>query len=223
MVGIGLADNRILRSSLIGFWLFGLCAMVVELSKRTEFARKSRQSLMELPPLVNVDPALVRIVTLGHKGLYDDLLHIWVLQILADKRLYSESSDTVFTYINQVIKQSPEIETLYMLSCFIMLDFRRPELCEAISAVGIKAIPYGWRIPLTQGYVSALRLKDTEKGAYYYSMAASQAGSPAFLKSYADKLSRKIQLEDSDVKQTLDEILQFNGGSNLLKFLERKR
>ena len=53
----------------------------------SESGRKERKSwkLVSAPPLAKLSPNRIKILTLGHKGLYDDFATIWAIQFMIRK------------------------------------------------------------------------------------------------------------------------------------------
>lgn len=172
-------------------------------------------------PLAGVDRRLIDILTLGHRGFYDDVVNIWTLQALADERLKTKTPAEIQKAMLLAVDSHPRVESLYMLACFVLaLDFSAPEACESISLVGLKALPDSWRVPVTQGFISHFKMGDPKKAAAYYQLAASRPGAPEYLQSLARKLAEKGQLSEAELKQTVDGLLDVPGGSKFGQFLK---
>lgn len=211
----------IVRSVLTFIWVLALGAGLRSVTARTESFSARDYDVLAPPPLTRVDERLINIVTLGHRGLYDDFIDIWLLQALGDERLKQKSPDEIHEAMRRVIDMRPKIESLYMLSCFVLgLDLKRPELCEGITLQGLKALPDSWRIPVTQGFFFYYKLGDPQKAAMYYNLAASRPGAPEFIGPLAKNLIEKNQLSKPELEQTLDQLLDAPGGSKFGKYLK---
>ncbi len=72
------------------------------------------------PPLSQFSTGLIGVLTLGHKGIYDNFINIWLLQTLLDPRK-GKDHEGMMRQIRSVIRHHPRLETTYMLSCIVML------------------------------------------------------------------------------------------------------
>jgi hypothetical protein len=136
----------------------------------------------------------------------------------------ARTPDEVQKTILKVTRHGPKIESLYMLSCFVLaFDMHRPDLCEAVTVDGMKAVPQGWRIPMTQGFIDAFNLKDPARAAMYYGLAASRAEAPPYLGTYAAKLVAQHALSVEDLQASLAGLLGAESGSRFADVLTRLR
>ncbi len=210
-----------LKASLTLVWLVILAAGMRVVTAKTKYYGDRDYQLLSPPPLSEIDPRLVDVATLGHRGLYDDFISIWLMQAFVDERLKEHSAEEVSAAINVVTRLNPRIESLYMLSCFVMAqDYDRPDLCERISLDGLKALPDSWRIPLTQGFMEAYKLHQPKNAALYYGLAASRPDAPEFLKSLAAKLVANSQLSLSDLQESIDKVFENGASPKLGEFLK---
>jgi hypothetical protein len=166
----------------------------------------------------------IDLITLGHRGLYDDFAMIWIIQFLGDESLKSKATaDEVFTAIQSFTQHQPKIEAIYLISCFVLsFDFNRPELCEPISVDGLKAFPDSWRIPMTQGFMSSFKLKDHMKAAVFYQIAASKPQSPPYVANLARRLADQGFANGQDLNETLDLLREVPGGTKILEVLRER-
>ncbi len=196
-------------------------------SNKTKTYAAESYRLVEPAPLSTVDPRLLNIITLGFRGVYDDFLSIWTIQFLLDKDLKNYPTEEIFTAIKATTRQRPKIESIYMLSCFVLaMDLNRPDLCKEIIIDGMNALPSSWRLPVTQGFVYAYMLKDIPNAAIFYSLAASRTGSPNFLQRLSKNMIEKNELSVEDMQSSLSNIFDATGGSkmgNFLKDMEKNR
>jgi hypothetical protein len=177
-------------------------------------------------PLLTLKPSLVNIVTLGHKELYNDLAYFWLLQTLIKEDDAVRDHDQVLHKIQLLTKHRPQIESLYMLSCFVMaLDFHRPQDCEAIINDGIDALPKSWLVPAIGGYMFAFVLKDPVKASLFYSKIESIPGHPDYLTKLNKRLLKGIEKKDGEkaLRSIIDGTTDDDYREFLLKFLNERK
>lgn len=177
-------------------------------------------------PLLSLNPSLVNIITLGHKGLYSDFTYFWLLQSLIYEKEESPNPDELFAKIKLVTRNLPNIQSLYTLSCFVMLDLHKPNYCEEIAHAGMEALPNDWLIPAVIGYVFAFVMKDTTKGAYYYKKTQNIPGRPDYIIRLADKfLNKTIDKEDGEriLREIIRETKDKEYKEFLLQFLMKRK
>lgn len=210
-----------MKAALTTLWILALAAALYVVTGNTWTYAKRDYRLLAPPPLTDLDPRFLNIVTLGHRGLYDDFVNIWMLQVLFDERLASQSADDVYRTLLKVTRNQPKIESLYMVSCFVLaIDFQRPELCQQITLDGLKAFPDSWRIPVTQGFMYAYKMNDVKNAAMYYGLAASREDAPDFLKKLAVNMVERNQLSVEELQTTLENLLSVPGGTRFGTFLK---
>jgi hypothetical protein len=189
-------------------------------SNKTRHYATESYRLVEPAPLSSIEPRILNIITLGFRGVYDDFLSIWTIQFLADARLKNFATDEVFAAIKSTTRQRPKIESIYMLSCFVLaLDLNRPDLCKEIIIDGMNALPDSWRLPVTQGFIYAYKLNDFANAAIFYSLAASRPGAPSFLKKLSQNMIEKNELSVEDMQTSLLNMFDSAGGSKVGNFL----
>ncbi len=176
---------------------------------------------LALPPGITFAPKVVEVATLGHRGLYDDLVGIWILQMLADPALKTyASADDLKNYLKTALRILPKLESLYLLSCFTLaLDYDEPEFCEELSYLGLKAFPDSWRIPMTQGFISSFSLGDNAKAAVFYGIASTRPKSPPWVANLASRLANKTGTDQQDLNETLQVFANVAGGTKLIELL----
>jgi len=170
-------------------------------------------------PLSTFSPQIVNLLTLGHRGLYEDLATIWVMQYLVDQDIKRMNSpERLYETILPVLQHQPKIESLYLLSCFVFsLEYNDPRRCELISVLGLKAFPESWRIPMTQGFVASFKLGDQAQAAVFYGLAATRPQSPAWVWSLARRLANTSGTSEVDLNEALDILKEVPGGTKLLQ------
>ncbi len=198
--------------------ILGYCFGLVS-NKTKQYANESYR-LVEPAPLSTIDPRILSIITLGFRGVYDDFLSIWTIQFLADARLKNFSNEEIFAAIKSTTRQRPKIESIYMLSCFVLaMDLNRPDLCKEVIIDGMNALPNSWRLPMTQGFMYAYKLNDMPNAAIFYALAASRPDSPPFLQKLAKNMAEKNELSVEDMQSSLSNMFDTEGGSKAGSFL----
>lgn len=201
-----------MRTALLVIWTAALCALLFSVTARTEAAARANVRFLDPPPLTQLDTRMLDILTLGHRTLYDDLLHVWMIQVLVDPRVRTVKPEDLQAFVLNATRHRPRIESLYMLSCFVLAtDLARADLCEKITLDGLKAFPGSWRIPVTQGFIEAQVMKNPKTAALYYGIAASRAEAPEFLKKLTQNLVEKNELSPEELRETLEKTIEGNG------------
>ncbi len=209
------------KTALILVWVLLLGFALRLVTAKTQAYSARDYDVLSPPPFTSLDERLINVLTLGHRGLYDDVINIWLLQSLLDERAQARTADEVFRSMRRVTDLHPKIESLYMLCCFVLAqDLKRPDLCEPISLAGLKALPDSWRIPVTQGFIAFYNLHDPQKAALYYGLAASRQDAPPFLGKLAKNLIEKNQISVPEMQQTLDGLLGGAQGSKFGKYMK---
>ena len=174
-----LSSALILFSILVGYWS----------NDRLESFVKSTLVEHPVPGWILIPKKAVGIFTLGNQRVYEDLVSLWLLQSLILRPSEEPPSKEVMkARIDAVLVHEPKIESLYLLTCFILTKrYNLPESCEAVSQTGIKALSSSWKIAMVQGYMSAFVLKKPEIGAYYFFLASKMDRSPPYVKAAAQR------------------------------------
>ncbi len=202
-------------------WMALLLAAFAAVTERTRVYGERSYDLLSRPPLAHLDTHVLDVVTLGHRGLWDDIAAIWTIQILMDKRLASFPVEDINRAVTDVTHHHPHIENLYLLGCYVIgMDLKHPENCERLIQDGLAAFPDSWRLPLTEGLIAIEYLHDPKSAAVYYAMAASRPGAPDFLRSYANKIVDKNALDPGEIRQTLDQLFGSGAGTRVGSILE---
>ncbi len=192
----------------------------------SESGRKERKSwkLVSAPPLAKLSPNRIKILTLGHKGLYDDFATIWAIQFMADQELKAKANASeVFAALSLIAKNQPKIESFYMLGCFVLaLDFNDPSYCEPLSIEGLKAFPMSWRIPMTQGFVATLTENNDMRAAAFYQIAASRKNSPPYVAKLASRLASRGFANGQDLNETAEMLKEVPGGTRIISILRER-
>ena len=194
--------------------------MLCQSTKKIQQYKK--QEKVELPLLHSFPPKALQLVFLGFNNIYEDYLHIWLLQKLINKNLKTQDINIINKQILSVVELKPKIESLYSISCFVLtFDLYRPDLCESIIKKGMEALPESWLIPMLQGYISAFKLKDPIKASFYYHQAGSKIKSP----SYPKKLAKKILsqgLTEEDHKKALEWLIKQPNNKDFQSFFKKE-
>lgn len=176
----------------------------------------AKPKTLSLPPLVEMDPRVIDVLTMGHRGLYDDFINIWAIQILMDEATRREKPDDVADALAKITRHAPKLESLYMLTCFVMaLDLKRPDLCVRFTMDGLAAFPHSWKIPMTQASVLAFRMRKPAEAAPFFELAGSKPGAPPYFTSLAKKLREKAAVTSDELSKGLDYLDELPGGTRL--------
>ncbi len=212
------------RHVIPAFLMVLTCGTCVKIGAKMGTAERASWRLVTSPPLASLKTSRINLVTLGHRGLYDDFATIWAIQFLADQSLTKKATaKEVNDAIRSITQHQPRLESLYLLSCYVMaLDFNSPENCEGISVDGLKAFPNSWRIPMTQGFVATYKMNDDLKAASFFELAASRPKSPAYVGRLAKKLSEKGSISGQDLNDTLDMLREVPGGTRIIEILRNR-
>ena len=112
--------------SIVWLVLLGLAMRVV--TERISPLARHRHQLVEMVPLARLDTRPLNIITLGYRGLYDDFALLFSLQMLVNSNLAALTTGPQIAYtISQLTRHQPRIESLYMITCFVLtFDLRMP-------------------------------------------------------------------------------------------------
>jgi hypothetical protein len=200
-----------------------LCAFATfRLGKNLGPKERNNFNKLTLPPLVGLKPRFIDVATLGHRGLYEDFISLWIIQNLTDNELKATTPAAKFyDSIQPVLQLGPRIESVYVLSCFVMaLDYNEPRFCEEIFVFGQKHFPDSWRLPVIQGFIYHFKLGDSAKAALMYKLAASKPGAPAYLNGAAEKIA--AQSGSVDLNDMINLLKEIPEGTKLLELLRPK-
>jgi hypothetical protein len=212
------------RHFLVAVLLLTNVGACIKIGTRSGELERAHWRLVTAAPLTSLNTNLINVVTLGHRGLFDDFATIWTIQFIADNKLTSKSNaDDVYKAVSAVTQHHPRTEILYIISCFTLaFDFKRFDLCESISRDGLVALPKSFRIPMMQGFVSMYLLHDNLKAAAFYQMAASHPESPAYIGHLAGKLAKKGTLDGQDLNETVELFRNIPGGTKIIDIMRER-
>lgn len=199
-----------------------LTGVTLYYSARTTFQQANKRAeTFVIPPLTELSPTVIPIVTLNQQAIFEDVIHLWLMQALLhpDAPRHAEKLAAV---IDATLKHRPKIESLYMLACFVALkDLDRPRLCQNITLAGLEVFPDSWRLPMTQGFVHAFVLNEPLQAANFYLLASTRPKSPPYVANVARKLAERENVTEEDRRRSLE--LMIGGGQQerFHMFLER--
>jgi hypothetical protein len=203
--------KALLLAAWIGLLLFGFG----KISAKTYLLSQEHYSVLAAPALSRLDTRFINILTLGHRGLYDDYLTITAIQFLADKKIRQMPTQRVFDTIKGIARHEPHNEAFYTLSCFVLaVDLGHSELCEPITMYGLKAHPKSWKIPALQGFIFAFKLNSPEDALQYYDMALSRPNAPKFFKGIVTLLRDGGSISNETGEKLLRQIFQTPNSDN---------
>jgi hypothetical protein len=212
---------KIARLVLAFAFLAALLAAFRATSAETARLASQESHLTDPAPMAALDTRALDVVTLGHRGLYDDFSYLWLVQMLANPDVKTADPNAVQRAVDLTARHEPPIHSLYMMACMVLgMDLKKPEACEPIMLHGMKAVPNLHLLPATVGFMTAFELHDPQKGALYYRIAASKPGAPAYMGDLAEKLANG-QVKDANEAQSAFEAL-FEGEKGLGDFMLKK-
>lgn len=175
----------------------------------------------QVMPFAQLEPAIIDVITLGHKGLYSDFSYFWLLQSLIYENEGEQTAEELFRKIMLITRHHPQIESLYTLSCFVMIkDFGNVEYCEEIAKEGMKALPNSWYIPAVVGYAFAFIVEDPVKASFYYKKTEDLPRSPDYLKKLGERLLKGV-VEKEEGGKALRSIIENTEDPDYKDFLIR--
>lgn len=203
-------------------WLAALVYAHVQNSEWLSERNQHRDRIV-LPPFSQIDPRLINIFTFGHRGIYDDFIHIWFNHYLVDEAHLQKHPDDAVDIANILLRLRPMIESSYMLTCIAFLkDLQKPEYCEPIMQTGMRIFPKSFMLPMAQGFILYKELNDPIRAARYYAIAAQTEQAPPHVIRVAEKLLRQQELSDSETDQMLNDF-DLLLGRDILMELKKKQ
>ncbi len=203
----------------LSIWLLVLAGSLINVSARSQDAALKLYKLVEKPPFSELSPAFVDAVSIGHKGVIDDMLLFYTLNYLMDSRLRGADPAEVQMALKATTRLHPKIETIYMFGCLVLaLEMKHPEACEPLITDGINLFPDGWRLPVTLGTILFHTMKDDAKAAIFYEIAAQKPDAPAFAKSLAIKLRNRAKPDPVELEALIQTIGTSFGEDMVRKF-----
>jgi hypothetical protein len=214
-----------LRYTLVTFWFVAILgAWSATTTQLQQHSESVTQAKITPPPLVNLDPRFVRIITMGYKGVFDDLINLWMVQILVDTDRLKENREDVRKIARQTMQHEPRIEGFYFLSCVMLfkhMDFSSD--CVDFVDAGMKLFPESFRLPMLQGYVYLFELNQPARAAAYYSIAATKKIAPPHIKPLVGRLLKQAgDLSDADLQEILIDVSKDNSDPLWQAILKQK-
>lgn len=201
--------HKLIRLAAFTLWMGAIAILFVRSADMSAAAYKARAPKITPPPFAYIDPALIKIFTVGYKNVYDDLVQLWMVQSLVDDKLIESDKAGMDEAIQAALRVKPEIEGFYLLSCFTYLkNLDMPRACENVINTGIKLFPESFKLPVTQGYIELFVLNDRKKAAGYYAMAASKPNAPAHIQKIVTRMIREGGMTDDDMVAIIEELSQ---------------
>ena len=200
--------------------LAGLLFAHSQVASKVNQLEKTAYSPLESPPLVELDEEIIFFSTLGNISLYHTFLNVWAIGLLLDEKIQPSDADGLINVLMAIAKHEIEIESFYTWSCLALyLRFNRPDACEPITHIGLRALPNSRYIATVQGYIFALVLNDPVSALPYYSLAASRPDAPPMLKNLVNKFMNSEQVSPSELIKSMETVI---GTQNIdmAKFLE---
>lgn len=208
---------------MIVLWIVGICSAFYYVAPRSLRIAQSDTYINIAPPLASLNPKFIKVITLGHKDVYDAFVFMWMIQVVANPDLsaYHERLDEVARF---VVAQEPGHESLYMLLCLTLASprLKHPETCRIINETGLKLFPQSWRLAMIQGYIEAFEMKDKARAALFYSLAASRKESPEYVGKLAKRLINDETVSESEIAEAWKMAVNFEGWEKFQEIMSMK-
>lgn len=167
-------------------------------------------TLVDKPPLVDLAPDKIALLTLGFPQVYHQFLNFWAVQFLGDQNIAQESPDQILEVLTAISQHKPKIRDLYQLSCYtFLLDFDNPDYCLNVLVNGMRAVPDDWSIPLLAGIVYKTNKKDLRNATLFFMAAAAKKGAPAYVINVANKRYEESQNSGGFMENDLSDLSEF--------------
>ncbi len=207
----------------LSIWLLLLVGGLVNVSARSQDAATKHYNFVEKPPFSELSPAFIDVVSIGHKGIIDDMLLFHTLNYLMDPRLRGADPAEVQRALKATVRLQPKIETIYMFGCLVLaLEMKHPEACEPLIMDGINLFPDGWRLPVTLGTILFHNMKDDARASIFYEIAAQKPDAPPFAKSLAIKLRNRAIPDPAELESLIQTLGTSFGEDMVRKFYSAK-
>ncbi len=208
------------KNLLLAVLLLALAAGFYQQAVKSYLLSIPSKDQLHPPPLIDLTPAAIRILTLNHPQIYQDFLQIWMIQLLSAANTENADAEEIQRLAIRGAEHGLAIDSFFMACCFTVAHtMKRPELCFKISEAGLKNIPNSWRLPMIQGYIDYFLLQNKARAAVFYSLAASRNDSPEYVASLVEKVLRDESLTFDDLQRSMQETLNIPGSARFQEFL----
>jgi hypothetical protein len=112
--------NPVLKYPLVLLWFAALTVAFWQSMGIVQKFDQRRQFRVDTPAMVEISPNLLKVLFLGQKGIYDDFLHLWSMQLFTEEKTKSANPDEVNHTVQLILKHAPKIESFYLMSCFFI-------------------------------------------------------------------------------------------------------
>ena len=141
-----------------------------------------------IPPLSQYPRFFVNLISMGHIRLYEDFLHIWLIQYLSNQN--EETPEVVGQRIRYTLKFKPYGKYIYLLSAFYIFDKIR-SLEETIKTyeLGLKLHPDSWRLHICLANIYLNYTEDKHTAVPHFEKAYElHPDKPILYKNIAQKI-----------------------------------
>ncbi|MDE3269845.1 MAG: hypothetical protein OYH77_06140 [Pseudomonadota bacterium] len=191
-------------------------------STRAREATSLPDSFVRTPPLVDIPERYVSMMFLGFRNTYENFLAIWTTHYLVSPTVEKYDLDQLEKMFKKVASMKHRREYLYMLSCYVIANLKRPEACVDIITAGMERLPESWRLPLVLGSIYMEDLDDPIKAAIYYKVCSEREHSPDYIKNVARKLAEQGGTTLDSLERSVADVLGIPEDSDLYKIIKRR-
>lgn len=176
------------------------------------------------PPLSRLTPNFVKILTLGHKQVFDDFLLMWMIQLTTIEGVDKVRDKQLGKIFIDLLRYKPHLESFYLLGCYeLAMRAKLPKLCFPITETALQEFPESWRIPMMQAYIEGFVNKNKSQAAFFYSLAASRPESPEYVVNVAKKMLADESVTREEIEQTMKMIVDIPGSEKFSDFIDDAR
>jgi len=214
---------KLVAGGLLGCWIILLCWTLDQTSSFL-IQRGPEQRLNIVPPLAQLPPDILRLISFGRMPLVHDFFQVWMVQALNDERLTPDLADTLADTLVLLSRHGLRHEFSYLAGCLTLWDrLDRADLCFKVNEAGLRNIPRSWRLAMTQGFIDAFVLEQPTRAAFFYQLAASRENSPDYVASVAQKLLDQENVTQQEYLETMNQMISIPGNEALRDLLLHRK
>lgn len=191
-------------------------------STRAREATQLPDSFVNYPPLIDIPERYISLMFLGFRNMYENFLAIWTTHYLVSPTVEDYDLDQLDKMFKKVANVRHRREYLYMLSCYVIANLKRPESCVDIITAGMERLPESWRLPLVLGSIYMEDLDDPRRAAIYFNVCSERENSPDYIKNVARKLAERGNTTLDALEHSVADVLGIPEDSDLYKIIKRR-
>lgn len=148
-------------------------------------------------PFIDVPREVINVMLLGQSALYGDFVMLWLVQYLGGGSMtHRHTAEDLEVILRKIAAKKVRHEPMYLASCHkLMMDLKKPWLCEDVLKLGIEAVPESWLIPAVLGYVH-YEQEEFLRAAEVFRFAGNIPDAPDYIQSIGTTVMVKKDLGD---------------------------